>query len=319
LNDLTHKAKAVTPPDKPRVRIGTRASALAVWQAKWVAAELQERGILVDLVFIKTGGDGTTTPISAAGEQGLFTKEIQRALLDRRVDLAVHSLKDLPTDAVEDLILTAVPRREAIHDALISNKYPTLDDLPQGARVGTGSRRRQSQLLHVRPDLLMLDIRGNVDTRLRKLDEDEYDAIVLAEAGLKRLELTDRITQLLPLEVMLPAVGQAALGLETRSDDEETVAAVRQLDDADSHQCVVAERSMLAALRGGCLAPVGARAWIDDRSLRLDGVVLSRDGTQRIAASASALPAEAKSLGEQVAQQLLEQGAENLIAQARRG
>lgn len=306
-----------TPPAKTEIRIGTRGSALAVWQANWVAAQLQERGASVELVFIKTGGDGTTTPIIAAGEQGLFTKEIQRALRDGRVDLAVHSLKDLPTDAVDDLTLAAVPPREAIHDALISNHYPSLDELPQGAKVGTGSRRRQSQLLHVRPDLVMLDIRGNVGTRLQKLDDGEYDAIVLAEAGLKRLELADRITELIPLDIMLPAIGQGALGLETRSDDDATITAVRQIDDADSHRGVVAERAMLAALRGGCLAPVGARAWIDDQSLRLDGVVLSHDGSARVAASASASPDEPESLGEQVARQLLDQGAANLIADAR--
>lgn len=310
--------KPVTPPAE-KIRIGTRASALARWQAEWVSAELERRGTSAELIFIKTGGDGTTTPIAAAGEQGLFTKEIQRALLDSRVDLAVHSLKDLPTDAINGLTLAAVPQREATRDALISNHFQNLNELPQGARIGTGSRRRQSQLLHARPDLNVLDIRGNVDTRLKKLDDGEYDAIILAEAGLKRLGLGDRITQLLPIDVMLPAIGQGALGLETRADDEATIAAVRQFDHPDSHAAVIAERAMLATLRGGCLAPVGAHGRIDNATLHLDGVVLSVDGSQRIFAADSAVPTEAESLGGSVAKQLLEQGAASLIERARNG
>ncbi|MBP85619.1 MAG: hydroxymethylbilane synthase [Planctomycetaceae bacterium] len=304
-------------PAKSAIRIGTRGSALAKWQAEWVSARLQELGAAVELVFIKTGGDGTTTPIAASGEQGLFTKEIQRALLDRRVDLAVHSLKDLPTDVVDGLTLAAVPTRETTQDAFVSNKYSKLDELPQRARVGTGSRRRQSQLLYARPDLEVRDIRGNVDTRLKKLDDGEYDAIILATAGLKRLGLADRIKQQLPVNVMLPAIGQGALGLETRSDDEATIRIVAQLDDIDSHCGVLAERTMLSTLRGGCLAPVGAHSRIDSGSLWLDGVVLSPDGKQRIIASRNATPADAASLGTAVANDLLEQGARDLIEQAR--
>lgn len=304
-------------PAKSRIRIGTRGSALAKWQAEWVSAQLQNLGVAVELVFIKTGGDGTTTPITASGEQGLFTKEIQRALLDGRVDLAVHSLKDLPTDAVDGLVLAAVPTREQTQDALVSNGHDRLDDLPKQARVGTGSRRRQSQLLYARPDLEVLDIRGNVDTRLKKLDDGEYDAIILAAAGLKRLGLADRIRQQLPVDIMLPAIGQGALGLETRSDDDTTISIVRRLDDAQAHSGVLAERTMLATLRGGCLAPVGAHARFADDRLHLDGVVLSPDGTQRITASRDATPADAASLGASVANELLEQGARDLIEQAR--
>ena len=292
---------------------------MAKWQAEWVSAHLQELGVDVELVFIKTGGDGTTTPISEAGETGLFTKEIQRALLDGRVDLAVHSLKDLPTDVVQGLTLAAVPRRETTQDALVSNQYASLDALPDGARVGTGSRRRKSQLLHERPDLEVLDIRGNVGTRLQKLDDGQYDAIILAAAGLNRLGLADRIQQLLPVDIMLPAIGQGALGLETRADDDVATSIVGRLDDGEAHCGVLAERAMLATLRGGCLAPVGAHTRIDHGSLWLDGVVLRVDGSQRILVSRSAAPSDAVALGVAVGNELLEHGARDLIEQARDG
>jgi len=300
------------------LRLSTRGSALARWQAEWVASRLQEHGIAVELILIKTSGDGTTTPITAAGGQGLFTKEIQRAVLDGRVDFAVHSLKDLPTEGVDGLLLAAVPERAGTHDAFVSNSAAALDELATGARIGTGSRRRQSQLLHARPDLQVLDIRGNVETRLRKLDEGEFDAIILAEAGLKRLGLQDRIRQLLAHDVMLPAVGQGALGLETRSDDSTTIAAVKQLDHATSHASIIAERSLLAALRAGCLAPVGALAGVKSSELRLAGVVLSVDGTQRITAAAGGPIASAEAIGNDVAKQLIAQGAAELIATSHR-
>ncbi|MBI2481904.1 MAG: hydroxymethylbilane synthase [Planctomycetia bacterium] len=306
-------------PADPVIRLGTRASALARWQAAWVAARLTELGAAVELVFIKTGGDGTTTPITQSTSQGLFTKEIQRALLDGRVDLAVHSLKDLPTERIGGLCLAAVPLRESPRDAFISNRVTTIEQLHDGARVGTGSRRRQSQLLHVRPDLAVLDIRGNVETRLQKLDDGEYDAIVLAEAGLNRLGLAHRITQLLAPTMMIPAVGQGALGLETRQDDHVTIATVMQLDDADTHACVVAERTVLAALRGGCLAPVGAWGRVEGRDLHLDAVVLSTDGTTRLAAHVTGSISSAVALGEEAARQLIAQGATQLIADSREG
>jgi len=299
------------------IRIGTRGSALARWQAEWVAARLAAMMVEVELIFIKTSGDGTTTPISAAAGQGVFTKEIQRALLEAQIDLAVHSLKDLPTEPVAGLTLAAVPLRESPHDALISHVASSLEQLPLGARVGTGSRRRQSQLLHLRPDLRVEDTRGNVETRLRKLDEGEFDAIVLAEAGLSRLGLADRITQLLPLSIMLPAVGQGALGLETRVNDAEINNLLTLLDDQHTHVAVSAERAMLAALRGGCLAPIGAWGRVVDRALVLDGGVFSLDGTARLAATASGSLEEAEAVGQQVAHDLLQQGAGALIDQSR--
>lgn len=306
-----------------RIRLGTRGSPLALWQANWVAARLSQLGHEVELVEIRTGGDQRLDAISGLNAQGLFTKEIQDALLDKRVDLAVHSLKDLPTEAVPDLALAAVPERETTADALVSREGKSFAELAKGATIGTGSARRRAQLLHARGDLVMADIRGNVDTRLRKLREGQYDAIVLAQAGLRRLELEGEITEILPTEIVLPAVGQGALGLETRADDAATRGALAALNHADSHSAVLAERALLAALRGGCLAPVGALAEVETSgSLSLRAVVLSVDGVERIAASgATEGPPDreaARALGEKVAAELLAQGASELIASARR-
>jgi hydroxymethylbilane synthase len=299
------------------LRLGTRSSPLARWQAEWVAARLAEQGIAVELVPITTQGDVKTGPLGQIGGQGVFTKEIQRALLEGQIDLAVHSLKDLPTAEVEGLSLAAVPPRESTADVLVSAKASSLEDLPHGARVGTGSLRRKAQLLHVRPDLVVLEIRGNVETRLRKLDDGEYDAIVLAEAGLKRLGFADRIAAVLPRVIMLPAVGQGALGIETRSDDERTRKLLAPLDDIATHAAVTAERSMLAALRGGCLAPVGAAGLVEGSALSLDGVVLSGDGRQRITAAAAGRIEDAVAIGQQAADLLLAQGAAEMIAESR--
>jgi hydroxymethylbilane synthase len=255
-----------------------------------------------------------------AGGQGFFTKELQRALLEGRIDLAVHSLKDLPTDAVPGLALAAVPERENPADVLVcapSIGASDLQSLPRGARVATGSTRRRAQLLNARPDLVMCDVRGNVETRLRKLDEGQFDAIVLALAGLTRLGLVKRATQILPPEVMLPAVGQGALGIETRADDDATLAMLAPLNEPNSRQCVLAERAMLAELRGGCLAPVGAWGRIEAAQLRLDGVVLSVDGRQRLMASAVGASTDAEKVGKDVARKLIDQGAAQLIAAAR--
>ena len=301
----------------PRLRLGTRASPLARWQADWVAGELRKRGVEVELVLISTQGDVKTGPLGQIGGQGLFTKEIQRALLDRQIDLAVHSLKDLPTAEVAGLSLAAVPERESIADVLVCNSAKSLSELSKNAQVGTGSLRRRAQLLHQRPDLQMLEIRGNVETRLRKLDLGEYDALVLAQAGLHRLELDARIAGVLPLSVMLPAVGQGALGIETRADDASTRQHLAPLNHEAPYQSVIAERALLATLRGGCLAPVGAWGRVENSLLHLDGVVLSGDGRQRIASSASGLPSSAADLGQHVAEQLIAQGAEGLIAAAR--
>jgi hydroxymethylbilane synthase len=302
-----------------RIRIGTRASALARWQANWVAEQLQSARVEVDLVPITTAGDRDQTgPIGAIGTAGVFTKELQRALLDGRIDLAVHSLKDLPTESIEGLSLAAVPPRDSAGDALLSRNRLRLAELPQRATVGTGSLRRQSQLLFARPDLLVSEIRGNVETRIARLKEGQFDAIVLAEAGLTRLGLREEIAEVLPKSLMLPAIGQGALGLEARADDPITRAVVERLDDRETHTAVLAERSLLAALSGGCLAPVGAWARVEQNGeLRLTAAVLSRDGKRRLVAEATDEIAEAVQLGRRVAADLLAQGAASLIASSR--
>jgi hydroxymethylbilane synthase len=305
-------------PNAPRLRLGTRGSQLARWQADWVAARLTALGVEVEMVEIATQGDVRQVgPIANIGTLGVFTKEIQRALLDGQIDLAVHSLKDLPTEPVPGLSLAAAPPREACGDALIAREAKSFDDLPRGAVIGTGSLRRQAQLLAARPDLKMADIRGNVETRLKKLEAGDYDAIVLAEAGLRRLQLTAHITQVLPKSIILPAIGQGALGVEARDDDPFTREILARLDDADTHRAVAAERALLYTLRGGCMAPVGAWGRVEDGRLALSAVVLSPDGKQKLECSAAADPAEAEQLGRQVAEQLLAQGAAELIRQGR--
>jgi hydroxymethylbilane synthase len=300
------------------IRLGTRGSALALWQANWTADQLRRLGVNVELVLMKTEGDTFAGSLRDSGGQGLFTKRLQTALLEREIDLAVHSLKDLPTDDLAGLRIAAVPPREDPADAMISIRYQQVDELPHQARVGTGSPRRQAQLLHRRPDLVVTDLRGNVDTRLKKLEQNEYDAIILAKAGLTRLGWASRISQSLSDEIMLPAVGQGALGLEMRDEQDALWQVVHQLDDASTRAEVTAERALLRSLRAGCLAPVGARATAQSGRLRLQGVVLSHDGVQRISASNEVNDLrEPASLGEKLAQQLIEQGASELIHQSR--
>jgi hydroxymethylbilane synthase len=280
----------------------------------------------VELVELATRGDvERERAVEEIGTRGVFTKEIQRALLAGEVDLGVHSLKDLPTEPVDDLTLAAVPARESAADVLVIGagseergaSGESLSLLRTGASVGTGSLRRQAQLRHWRCDLETIEIRGNVDTRLRKLDEGQFDAIVLAEAGLRRLGLSDRITQVLPFEVMLPAVGQGALAIECRAEDATTQAAIAPLEDPAARAAVTAERALLAHLRGGCMAPVGAWGRIECGRLQLSAVVLSADGAQRLAAEDSAPTGEAELLGLRVAEKLLGAGAGALIAAAR--
>jgi hydroxymethylbilane synthase len=298
------------------LRIATRGSRLALWQANHVAELLRP---LVDprsveLVEIRTTGDQQpTVPLGILGGQGVFTKEIQQAVLEGRADVAVHSLKDLPTEVVEELILAAVPPRAATGDALVSKKHRRFDDLPQGARVGTSSTRRRAQLLYRRPDLKLVDLRGNVDTRLRKLQEQNLDAIVLAVAGLERLGCQAEITDVLGPSWMLPAVGQGALGLECRADDRDIIELLQRLDHPASHQAVLAERAFLRALGGGCLLPIAALATVDGERLLLTGAVLSPDGKERIAAELDGAATEAEGVGEQLAQRLLDMGARELL------
>jgi hydroxymethylbilane synthase len=316
------------PAARP-LRIGTRASKLARWQSDWVAAELTRLGATVEIVEITTRGDVEQLgPVAGIGVQGVFTKEIQTAVLAGVVDLAVHSLKDLPTEQVAGLTLAATPPRETVADALVARTGTSLAELPAGARVGTGSLRRRAQLLHLRPDLQIADIRGNVDTRLRKLDEGEFDAIVLAAAGLTRLGLAGRITEVLEPPHMLPAPGQGSLALECRADDQATHDVVAQLNDAATRLGIVAERAVLAALHGGCSAPIAAWGRVDGELLRVDGLVASLDGREILrssliadlpAADAVAAVRAAAQTGQAVADELRTLGAEAIILAARQG
>jgi len=301
-----------------QLRLGTRASLLAQWQANWVTAQLRQRGFEVELIQITTSGDQQQTLSGPMSGTGLFTKEIQRELLDERIDLAVHSLKDLPTETVPGLALAAVPERAPVADVLVSDRFASLEQLPPGAVVGTGSFRRRAQLLNHRDDLEMRDIRGNVDTRLRKLREGHYEAIILAQAGLDRLGLAKHITQILPLGVMLPAVGQGALGIESRVDDTATREALASLDHPSTHAAVKAERAMLALLHGGCMAPIAAWGRLVHEQLTLTGRVLDPAGTRKLEITqACAAAGDAESLGRSVANALLAQGAAALIAECR--
>jgi hydroxymethylbilane synthase len=299
------------------IRIGTRGSKLALWQAGWVAEQLQQHGYTVELIVVTTQGDTSTSSLSQVGGQGLFTKEIQRELLANRVDVAVHSLKDLPTLPIEGLVLAAVPPRETTDDCLISRHGLAFEDLPAGAVIGTGSSRRAAQLRAWRADIRIGDIRGNIDSRLNKLYEEQFDAIVLAAAGLQRLGLTEHITQRLPVEQMLPAIGQGALGLECRSDDHATCEALVKLDDFAAHAAVVAERSLLKSLLAGCLAPVAALGTIAAGRLTLRGRVISLDGSRCLDGSVSGNPLAAEELGEELSERLREQGAAEIIERAR--
>lgn len=295
------------------IRIGTRGSPLALWQANHVADRLRAQGVTVDLVIIQTQGDQVQNrPLAQIGGDGLFTKAIQDALLDNRADVAVHSLKDLPTAPVDGLTLAAVPQRGSTRDAFVSRRHSSFDSLPIGATVATGSLRRRAQLRHRRPDLKLVDIRGNVETRLRKLDEQELDALVLAQAGLERLGLAESITELLDDQWMLPAVGQGALGLECRRDDAEVLALLKTLDDPATHQAVLAERAFLQALGGGCLVPIGARGRVG-QALDLRVAVLDPDGVKRLEGQMQAPPDQAEALGHDLAANLLAQGAGELI------
>lgn len=300
------------------LRIGTRASQLALWQANWVADRLRELGATVELVEISTSGDrDQSDSIVEMNQQGVFTKEIQAAVLNGSADLAVHSLKDLPTETVPGLVLAAVPPREDCFDVLVSNTANSLAELPNGAKIGTGSLRRKAQLRALRGDLKITGIRGNVDTRLRKLADGEYDAIVLATAGLKRLNLAEHIVEVLAPPRMLPAPGQGALGLECHRDAHEIREFVSQLEHVETRAAVDAERAMLALLHAGCSAPVGAWARMERGSLKLDGLVASLDGQNVLRANATGSLNSAMQLGEQVAKDLLQQGAQEIIQAAR--
>jgi hydroxymethylbilane synthase len=298
------------------LRLGTRGSQLALWQANHVAERL--RSVVdprpVEIIVIDTHGDLVQDrPISAMGGFGVFTKSIQDALLDKRVDVAVHSLKDLPTIPVPALALTAVPPRGPAGDAFVSHKHARFADLPNGATVGTSSLRRKAQLLNRRRDLKIVDLRGNVETRLRKLKEQDLDAIVLAQAGLLRLGLGDAITEILDPSWMLPAVGQGAIGVECRADDAQTRHFVEALNDPATWAAVQAERAMLWGLGGGCLVPIGALSTIEGSWLTLRGAVLSPDGSRKVVDTHRGPIDQPLNVGSELAARLLTAGARDLL------
>jgi hydroxymethylbilane synthase len=298
------------------IRIGTRGSHLARWQSGWVADRLRalHPGLEVELVEIKTQGDrDRNSPLAAIGGTGLFTKEIQRALSEGLVEVAVHSLKDLPTGGPDGLTLGAVPAREDVADALIAPRDRTLQGLARGATVGTGSLRRRAQLLHARPDLVVVGVRGNVETRLNKALGGELDGVVLAEAGLRRLGLEGHVTERLGPPGFLPAVGQGALGIECRLDDRSTIALLAPMDDPATHRAVVAERRVLADLEGGCMIPLAAFARDVEGALALDAFVLDPDGRERVSASLTGPIDDADALGRRVAEILIGLGADRLL------
>ena len=292
--------------------IGSRGSQLALWQAQWIAARLSERGHETRIEIIKTTGDKITdVPLAKVGTKGLFTKEIEEALLDGRIDLAIHSLKDLPTEIPAGLTIAAVPERADPRDAMVGVR---LSELPAAAKVGTSSLRRAAQLRVVRPDLVIESVRGNLDTRVRKLDEGQYRAIVLAAAGLTRLGWAHRIAEILPAEVMCPAVGQGALAVETRREGEaRDFCAV--LDHAATRVAVTAERAVLAALGGGCQVPIGAHAEITGDSVRLIGVVIAPDGGRMVRKIDHGAVADAAEMGRRLGEALLRDGAREILEQ----
>jgi hydroxymethylbilane synthase len=302
------------------LRIGTRGSILARWQAEFIRKQLfQITGVEAEIIIIKTSGDKMQQQsIAQIGGKGIFIKELEEALLEESVDLAVHSVKDIPTDTPGRLFFPAVCRRDDVRDCLISNTGTTLANLKQSARVGTGSLRRQAQLRHYRPDLDIRELRGNVDTRLRKVESGEYDAIVLSKAGLDRLGWSAKITEPLSTEISLPAVGQGAISIESRVKDVEAGEILGKLDDAETRTAIIAERSLLAALHGGCQVPLGAWARIERGELVMEAVVCSVDGVQYVRHRATAPPEQAAQLGEHMAQLLTEGGARSILEEVNR-
>jgi hydroxymethylbilane synthase len=300
-----------------KITIGSRGSPLALWQANWVKDRLEAAGHELRIKIIKTSGDKLqNAALVASGTKGLFIKEIEEALLDGEIDLAVHSMKDLPTELPEGLGVAAVPEREDPHDVLVSSGCLGLRELPPGARIGSSSLRRQSQLLALRPDLKMVAMRGNVDTRLRKLDRGDCDALVLAGAGLKRLGFAPRIASWFREDEVCPAVGQGALAIEVSLENANVLQAIAPLDHPPTHQSVRAERAMLRALGGGCQLPIAAYAKYDSGVMHLTGVVASPDGTRVLRTKASGKAEYAEDLGKRAAAALIEQGAHELLGQA---
>jgi len=297
------------------IRLGSRGSKLALWQAEFVQFEIERKtGRKVEITRIKTTGDMILdVPLARVGGKGLFVKEIEEALLSGGIDLAVHSMKDVPTDLPDRLAIVAITRREDPRDAFLSVKYRKFEELPRGAKLGTSSLRRQTQLLGLRPDLSVETLRGNLDTRIRKMEEGRYDAIILAAAGLRRLGWEAKITEYIPEEMSLPAIGQGALGIEIRVDDPDTREAVSFLNDRDTAFAVRAERGFLKRLEGGCQVPIASYGRTEGDSIFLKGMVGRPDGSEIIRGSARGSASDPEALGVSLAEQLLARGAKEIL------
>jgi len=301
---------------RKEIRIGTRSSALALWQAEWVKSELEKKhpGIETSLTKIKTTGDKILdVPLAKVGGKGLFVKEIEEAMLANEIDIAVHSMKDVPTFFPDGLHLGAITEREDPRDALLTRTKTLFKDLPNGAHVGTSSLRRQAQLMNVRPDFVIHQLRGNVDTRLRKLREGQYDAIILAAAGVKRLGLVANVSEYIDPKISLPAIGQGALGIECRVDDRELNDLIAFFNHADSRTCVTGERALLRRLEGGCQVPIACYGQMKNGNLHLTGLVGSVDGRRIIKDSIEGAPNHAEKLGVTLAEKLLSKGADVIL------
>ncbi|MDH3348229.1 MAG: hydroxymethylbilane synthase [Desulfobulbaceae bacterium] len=303
---------------KKHIKLGTRASLLAVTQSTWVKNQIEKHHpeTTVELVKITTKGDKILdVPLAKVGGKGLFVKEIEDALLEKRVDLAVHSMKDVPTEVPDALHVAIIPPRENPHDAFISVKYGSLDEMPKDSVIGTSSLRRKSQLAHLRPDIKIDDLRGNLDTRLRKLEEGQYDAIILATAGLNRLGMADRITSIFTAQQMLPAIGQGALGIELRKDDDELFEGMQFLHNPETDMTVAAERAFLLRLEGGCQVPIGAFASLSGDTISLTGLIAAVDGETILKEVIEGPATEADILGTKLAEQLLDLGGKEILDQ----
>lgn len=301
-----------------KIRIATRKSPLALWQANFVKQNLllAHKDLKVELIPMVTQGDIILdSPLSKIGGKGLFVKQLEQAMLSNEADIAVHSIKDIPAQFPEGLMLAAICQRDEVRDAFVANKYTSLNDLPKGAIVGTSSLRRQCQLRCHYPHLKIKDLRGNVGTRLNKLDEEQYDAIILASVGLKRLSLEHRITQYIDTDLILPAVGQGAIGIESRTDDKQILDIISVLDDKKSRACIQAERAMNNALQGGCQVPIAGYCRLNNNELILQGLVGRVDGSKIIKQQITGYINEAESLGEKLAKQLLNQGADLILTE----
>lgn len=301
---------------RQKIVIGTRTSKLALWQVGFVADKIKYAFPHIDIILhpiITTGDKILDMPLARIGGKGLFTQELENSILNHKIDLAVHSLKDMPIELPGGLCLGAVVNRENPKDGLISPRYKSMNKLPHGARVGTSSLRRRAQLLYLRPDLHISDLRGNVDTRLRKLETEELDAIVLAVSGLKRLGWQDQVTQELPLELFLPAAGQGVLAIEARSQDDEVLNMLKVLHDESTYKAVMSERSFLKGVEGGCQVPIGVYAKCDRQRLSIQAVILDAEGKKAIRAKAEGDSLDAVQIGSDLADSMLKEGGRELL------